>query len=360
LNEKFVCFAPGWFINSEDETYQAAWKRFYLAQSEPTEGNGWLTGTNLVLMTAAGRLLSGAVEYGRQDGLGPALQEVLDAYAALPVEQRICDSVPGEIQPVPAPPEGGLVLTIYDRPIARADGQYRLPEGDDLGSLRTHAPAGQRSSLWLTREECASLIPDGPRTGDTHAVPTKLAKRVFLYGLCPQAMWVLEHAWQPDAVREGELHVTVEDAAEQALRLRVHGSVVLSTPSRLRIYPTGNYAKDVENRYDARLEGSIFYDRVQQRIARWDMVALGEYTGAMFTARVENGQPVGDDQWREATAESPVALAFAFELDDSAYDTPPERRRPRSFVHAYIFREQDPFYWDPDLWEADWRRRAQQ
>jgi hypothetical protein len=89
------------------------------------------------------------------------------------------------------------------------------------------------------------------------------------------------------------------------------------------------------------------------------MVALGDYVGAMFTAREENGERVGDDQWREATAEAPVPLGFAFELDQGAYPSAPERRRPRSFVHAYIFRDREPFYWDPAKWEQDWKSHGQ-
>lgn len=66
---------------------------------------------------------------------------------------------------------------------------------------------------------------------------------------------------------------------------------------------------------------------------------------------------MGEDGWREATVDKPVPLGFAFELDETAYETPPERRRPRSFVQAYIFRDRDAFYWDPDKWLEDWQRR---
>ena len=61
--------------------YQAAWKRFYVAKPRPDEGTGWLRGTNLVLMTSAGRLLSGTVK--DRNGLAQGLQEVLDAYGAI-------------------------------------------------------------------------------------------------------------------------------------------------------------------------------------------------------------------------------------------------------------------------------------
>ena len=63
----------------KDEVYQDAWKRFYVAKPRPGEGTGWLRGTNLVLMTSAGRLLSGTVK--DRKGLAEGLQEVLEAYA---------------------------------------------------------------------------------------------------------------------------------------------------------------------------------------------------------------------------------------------------------------------------------------
>jgi hypothetical protein len=299
------------------------------------------------------------MKYGDRNSLAPALREVLSGYAKLPEADQRATTVESEQRPVPAPPSGGLVLTIYDRPLGYAAGQYRLPQGRDLGGLRTHAPSGQRSSLWLTREECAALIPPNAVKGQKHSVPINLTKRICLYGLWPQTLWVVEHAWQPDSLREGNLFVAVEDVSSKSMRLRIHGSVVLTAQSRLKIYPTGKFAKELENRYDARLDGVLVYDRAREKIVRWDMVALGDYIGAMFTTREENGNRLGDNPWREATAEAPVPLAFAFELDTSAYETAPERRRPRSFVHAYIFRDREQFYWNPDTWAEDWKRRVQ-
>jgi len=43
-----------------------------VARPRPDEGSGWLRGTQLVLMTSAGRLLSGAIK--DRDGLAPALR----------------------------------------------------------------------------------------------------------------------------------------------------------------------------------------------------------------------------------------------------------------------------------------------
>ena len=312
-------------------------------------------------MTAAGRLLQGAVEYGKRGGMAPALREVLAAYERLPREQRVPAEVPGEPEPVPAPPPGGAVLTIYDRPVARLpDGTFRLPQGNDLNGIRTHAQHGQRSSLWLTAEECRSLVPKDPKPGDTHAIAQNLTKRICLYGLWPQTLWVVEHQWQPNSLKNAELNLTVQEVTGDTVRMRIQGACLLSTRAGLKIYPTGKIAKQVENRFDARIEGVIECNRASGAITRWDMVALGDYTGAMFVTREVDGNRVGDDGWKEAAADAPMPLAFAFELDASAYSTAPERRRPRSFVHAYIFRDREAFYWDPAKWEEDWRRRQGQ
>jgi hypothetical protein len=276
----------------------------------------------------------------------------LEAYAKLPETERRPPAVPGEIKPQLPPPPGGLVLTIYDRPLGRSAGEpgasatearYHLPEGDDFDGLRTHAPHGQRSSLWLTAEECRSLVPANPQKGQTYPVSGKLAKRIWLYGLVPQSLWVVEGTWLPDSVREGNLQITVEDVSAQTLRLRMHGSVLLVGKSGHK----ENGVDKVEKRYDARLEGLLEYDQAKKKITRWDMAALGDYCGEWFA---------GQKRWQAATPEAPMALAFAFELDQTAYQLPPEQRRPRSFIHAYVFRVQEQFYWDPDAWLAYWQK----
>lgn len=305
-------------------------------------------------MTSAGRLLEGSVK-GR-DGLAPALQEVLDAYAKLPEAERRPKSVDGEIKPQPLPPANGLVLTIYDRPLGRdaagsetrAERGYRLPEGDDFGGLRTHAPHGQRSSLWLKEEEWKSLIPSDPQKDQTHKVPAKLAKRIWLYGLVPQTLWVVEESWKPDSVRAGDLSVTVAEVTPRLVRMRLRGSVLLSGPGVLHTWPDRKFIKNIENRYDACLEGVLEFDRTKNKITRFDLAALGDFSGRWFA---------GNKGWKLATPEAPLPLGFAFELDQTAYELPAERRRPRSFMHAYIFRTREDHYWDPEKWLEDWRKR---
>src|SRR5262249_25533461 len=195
------------------------------------------------------------------------------------------------------PPPGGLVLTIYDRPLGRGEkGQYRLPEGRDWAGFRTHAPHGQRSSLWLMKEESQSLIPANPRKGQAHKMPAKLFRRLCLYGMWPQTLWVVEQAWQPDSLREGGLTLTVEEVSERTVRLRLDGSVLLSGKGPLKLYPTGKVLKMVENRYDARLAGVMVYNRRKKGNVKRDMASLGGYAGCWFA---------GNAGWEEAKPETP-------------------------------------------------------
>lgn len=289
------------------------------------------------------------MKYGGRNSLGPALREVLAAYKKLPEAQRRPKSVEGTPRPTPAPPPGGLVLTIYDRTLGRdVKGNLRLPVGSDLGGNRPHAPHGQRSSLWLTKEECESLVPKGLKKGQTYPVPASLAKRIWLYGLWPHTLWVVTHSWRPDSVRSGKLDLFVEDATDKRVRLRIHGDVVLSARAGHIKYPTGKIIKEVENRYDGRVEGVLVFDVEKKRITRWDMASVGDYVGTWFA---------GNEGWKLGTPVAPVTMGFAFQLDNSDYEVPPERRRPRSFVHSYIFRDREPFYWSPEKWEADWKKR---
>ena len=71
----------------------------------------------------------------------------------------------------------------------------------------------------------------------------------------------------------------------------------------------GNYAniESLPIRYDARIEGVVVIDRAKCAITRWDMAALGDYTGEWFA---EDG-----GRWRAAKPGAPLALGFALEID---------------------------------------------
>jgi hypothetical protein len=346
LNEKFVPYAPPWG-RPQEKWFQEAWGRYWNNTAKGGQGeSGALPGTDFIVTTSAGRSLSGRVhvrDYPGPDKVAQALRAILDAYAKLPEAERRAKSVPGEAKPLPPPPPGGLVLTIHHRILQRDQtGQYRalvLP-----GSARLAAPVGQRDCLWLTAEECQALIPRNPRKGDAHKVPAKLTKRICLFGMMPNVLWFEVGTWPPTAVRAAELQLTIEESSPEAVRMRVHGSVLL-------VGKTGNGEnpnKNVENRYDANLEGVLVYNRTQKKIASWDLAALGDYTGEWYARGT----------WKEATAEAPLKLGFSFELDPSDYEVPAERRRPPGYwldrrIDNAQYRQ---YYWDPEKWEADWKK----
>ena len=369
LNEDFVPYAMGWYINRDDPVVLEAVERAYHQKQRPDEGTGNLGGAGYYLMTSTGHLLGNDLKRSRDPaGVQAALEKILAEYEALPREQRVAQSVDGEIRPQPAPPAGGLVLTVYERPLGRsADGTYRRAEtGDMHGNMLTvfhnpledvaddvkaraaaesrivHARDGGRDTLWLNKAECDSLIPDSPKLGATFPVDEKLAKRIWLYSVIPHSM-VLDR-WEPDSLKRSELHISVANVSARTIRLRIHGDALLILHDKIN----KQKHRDLINSYDARLEGEIEYDREQQRIVRWDMATLGNYTGHWHA-------PAGRSF--QAMPNEPIAVGFAFELNEEVYQLPPERRHPCSYMHAHVFNgeREKPFYWDPDLWLESWK-----
>lgn len=180
-------------------------------------------------------------------------------------------------------------------------------------------------------------------------MPASLTKRLLLIHLHPQTAFVLEQTWRPTSWQKGELNLTVEAVSPQEVRLRVHGSVLLEDKPQFKLNPPPQDLKDLLNRYDARVEGVLVYDRSKEKIVRWDMAVLGDYTGVWRDYR--------KDRERNCCV-APVPMGFTFELDPSDYEVPPERRRARSFMLNYVFQGREPWYFDPVKWEEDWRKRS--
>src|SRR3954451_15774134 len=88
----------------------------------------------------------------------------------LPPEKRTAkiDELPGmwKGHAEPPPPAGGLILKQYRRVLHKdADG-------------RLHRHDLYHDTLWMTRAEWQSLVPEKPRVGDNFPVPEFLVKRI--------------------------------------------------------------------------------------------------------------------------------------------------------------------------------------
>ncbi len=347
LNEKFVPFAPSWEGGQGSYDWWKAVIKDLFADHFKKGRERTVPGTTLWVMTSTGQTVP-AFKATRKEGLAGALRQVAALYAQLPAsERKPAKPIADENRPLPLPPPGGLVLTIYDVAL--------LPAGDGLASGGgSHGiPGPQRQSLWLTEAEWKSLLPDDPRPGATREVPAPLVKRICLFGLRSATAWHVEHFWDPDSVRRGDIKLTTVEATPERVRLRVHGSVLLTKKSGIRTRPDSKIPTppDVEDRYDARLEGQLVYDRRQQKITKWEMVVLGDHRGAYWPN-------IGGPTSRNFTTE-PVVIGFAFELDPSDYALPAERRRQAPYLVAHTFKspQRQVYYWDVAKWEADWKKR---
>ncbi len=305
-------------------------------------GQVWFT------ITAAGHPVpaSKAKDPGSKGGLAALLKQTFDLYKQLPeAQRRPAEPIADANRPTLAPPPGGLVLTIYDRFLQRENAEYcPIVSGARAPQQPLHLPGPQRNSLWLTQEECRSLMPADPQRGQTISVPANLVKRLALFGLLPGSAWQAEYKWTADSLRSGNLNLAVEDVSASRVRLRIQGSILLRTPT-VPGYAVDrpNLPEGLNNQYDARLEGTIEYDPVRKQIIRWDMVALGDYLGLCYA--YDHPKPY---------ATTPLALGFTFELDRGSYELPPELRRNKPMLLTYL---PESFYFDPEKWGADWRKR---
>jgi hypothetical protein len=154
-------------------------------------------------------------------------------------------------------------------------------------------------------------------------------------------------------VKKAEIKLTTETVSATAVRMRVHGSVLLAKKSGIKTRSDSQVPTppDLEDRYDANVEGVLVFDPHQQKITCWEMVVLGDHQGAYWPN--VNARPS-----RNFTTE-PVALGFSFELDQSDYELPAERRRQAPYLVAHTFKDpqRQAYYWDIEKWTTDWQRQ---
>jgi hypothetical protein len=165
------------------------------------------------------------------------------------------------------PPSGGLILNVYSRiPPETPGGQWTLNR------------ATGRDHMWLTREEWHSLLPAGWQTGARSSVPRAVAERLIRFHLVDNVRGEPPF-WSREEIRQAELTLVVEDAT--AGRLRLEGTARMQAPAN-------NWG--AERGYDARLQGTLSYDRAADRFTQLDLLSWGEAWGE---GRYTGGAPQG-------------------------------------------------------------------
>src|SRR5262245_29279134 len=151
------------------------------------------------------------------------------------------------------PPAEGLILKKYNRGFHRdAEGKMH-PDGQIL----------YHDSLWMTKAEWQSLVPENPRVGVSFTVPPFLVSRLGVHhgsAIAPANGVKISPSPKPN------LTLTVEDVSPDQLRLRLQGSLHIS-----------EYVSPVKiGEIDYQVCGCLHYDLKKKTFSRFDMVAVGE------------------------------------------------------------------------------------
>lgn len=163
-----------------------------------------------------------------------------------------------------SPPEGGMVVRVFAKVL---DGY----QPTDNPWERIFQTSLSRDNLWVTANEHAALV--------TGKFPASLQRRIVKYHLVDNTRGE-PPMWDEDDIRELNVHLS---------KSKIIGTVRLEN-------------KTGDRGFDVQLKGEM--EVVEDRIVRFDMVALGEFWGdGPYTKRA----PVGK-----------FPLAIAFRLADGA------------------------------------------
>jgi hypothetical protein len=312
-------------------------------------------------ITASGKHLEYPELHPAKGAFKASLYRALKAYAELPASARAPGAVKvpdrGPIDPkrvvAVAPPPDALIVRVNNRQLGRnAKGElrYTVPE-DYITALRDpklgFVPDARGAvdyyrqpsddMLWIIKEEWQAMMPAKPRPGQRVPVPASLRERIFKYHLDPmRGLGESENfASREEAKREGELHLTVEDANSGEVRLRLDGFAKLFNPrsaqasfqgvsiTKFSQFTVGSqFGYHIS--YQPRLLGYLAYDPTAKRFTRLDIVALGDV----------HGNPGGESVVGERLgAENPLGIAFSLITDPK----PADYLRPKALGNGEWF-----------------------
>jgi hypothetical protein len=241
-------------------------------------------------------------------------ERALKAWAKLPEEER----KPGAVQ-VPTltsvdpkrvvavkPPDGALVLRVYNRQLANdSKGGLRYTVNSDyVAELNKIAPPSMWASrfaevgidwMWVTREEAEAMMPANARKGQEVPVPTTLVERIFRFHLEPSRGFTAVNQFVYCTANDGQLRLTVEEAGSTEVRLRLEGYAKLELDRGV-----GYEGVRRKIGYQPRLLGYLAYDPAKKVVTRFDLVALGNACG----------QANSENLMGARTGEFPMGVAF--------------------------------------------------
>jgi hypothetical protein len=230
----------------------------------PLAANGWGFGA---VLTARGEVVAPPLRSGDTGGpdgtnnpFAPKrLRAALEKFKQLSPEKRTAsiEELPNSWKgkALANPPAEGLILKQYNRGFHRdAEGKMH-PDGQVL----------HHDSLWMTRAEWQSLVPEQPKVGDSRTVPAFLVSRLGVH----HASAFGANGVRISATPKPTLTLTVEDASPDQLRLRLQGSL-----------QTSEYVGSLKiAMVDYQVCGCLHYDVKKKTFSRFDLAVVGDVTG---------------------------------------------------------------------------------
>lgn len=279
-----------------------------VSDQSPRGGDHTDTRQGIYLLTPAGKLLGYSNAGQAPDVMREVLRDALAEWNKLPEDQRR----PGAVQvPEPGdldggytrkPPAGGLILNVNARALDKA----KKPGAFADAVCKIGGDEASRDHLWLTKAEWKSLVPADPKPGQTFPLPPAIARRIVRFHLIDNTRGEPPF-WEAQHVRKSDLKLTVEKASADRALLRLDGESLVSTDAD---------PIKAERGYHARLLGYVGYDAKQQKIDRFDVVAVGDHWGeGAFTGGARPGR-------------KPLGVAFELASGTGPGDTvPPQKAR---------------------------------
>ena len=273
-------------------------------------GKGGSTRQGIYVLTPDGDLLAYKNAGDNVEATQAELALALRKWVALPAARRTPGgvSVPkhGKLDPnfSRVPPEGGLVLKVHGRILAKKGESYAKGECGFTGGDKA-----SRDFAWLTAAEAKAMVPARREVGQTVELPAAVARRLVRFHLVDNTRGEPEF-WEASEVRRQKLTLTVTADTADAVELRLDGDVLLSTEAD---------ADRAARGFEAKLYGTLRYRPAKQAFDRWDVVALGEHWGS--GAYTKTGERVGR-----------APLGISLELADPtipAERVPPQAARER-------------------------------
>jgi hypothetical protein len=311
--EEFVpVTGDDWYQRRRQDAEGAFFRK--VADQGPRKGEGGGTRQGIYCLTADGELL--AYKNAGQDAavMREVFQQALKARNRLPAWRNrpgavtVGDHGPVDRNFVRTPPEGGTIIEVSTRILDR-DGQGDPCRGhcSTIGGDRA-----ARDHLWLTAQEVRKLVPARPAADVQYPVPAAVAERIVRFHLVDNTRGEPPH-WAREQVRRQDLALTVESVTPERVTLRLDGSALLSE--------SADPARSLRG-FDVKLHGRLEFDRVAERLTRFDVVAAGDHWGSgTYTGNARPGKSL---------------LGVAFEL--SKGDRPGDRVPPQAAreVAAYL------------------------